>query len=220
MILRRKLQKLSLGNRRFLSNKMKIDVPYYKSVNETDCGPIVLKMVLEFFGEEYSFDEISKAERQIDTGLVWSVGIARAAKKLGFRTKMISQTNFRQEENDIEYYRKYASDNGMIVLKELADEIKKIGVEIEERNMSLDELLSYVAENSVPIVLVNWYVLAGKEGFSGHFLPITGYDEKYIYVHNPGLASAQDYLPLKRENFLKAWESKGTDKDVVIVFRK
>ena len=123
---------------------MKIDVPFYKSKKDTDCGPLALRMALAYLGERYTFKKIADKERQIDTGLVWSAGIARAAKILGFRTKLISTTNFSQEENDIDYYKKYSNDRAKIVLKELSDEIKKIGVEVEERDMSLKDLLNYV----------------------------------------------------------------------------
>lgn len=200
--------------------KMRIDVPFYKSEKDTDCGPLALRMALAYLGTRMSFDKISKEQKQLDTGLVWSVGIARAAKKLGFRTKFISTTNFNQDVDDIDYYKKYANDKGMIVLKELSDEIKYLGVESEERNLSIDELLSFVSKDSIPIVLVNWFVIANKVGFSGHFLPITGYDAENIYVHNPGIANAMAYLPIRRDIFLKAWESRGTDKDTIIIFRK
>src|SRR3989344_719127 len=153
---------------------MKIKVPFYKSKKDTDCGPLALRMALDYLGEKYTFKKIAKEEKQIDTGLVWSVGIARAAKVLGFPVKFISTTNFNPEENGIDYYKKYSHNKAKIVLKELSDEIKKIGIEVQERNISLEELLSYVSENSIPIVLVNWNVIAGKEGFNGHFLPITG----------------------------------------------
>ncbi len=199
---------------------MRIKVPFYKSKRETDCGPLALRMALAYLGERYAFKKIAKEERQIDTGLVWSVGIARASKVLGFPTKFISTTNFSPEESDIDYYKKYSHDKAKIVLKELSDDIRKIGVEVQERNLPLEELLSYVSENSIPIVLVNWDIIAGKEGFSGHFLPITGYDKENVYVHNPGLASAMPYLPIKRSIFLRAWESKGTDKDCVVISRK
>jgi len=199
---------------------MKLSVPFYKSKKDTDCGPLALRMALTYLGESHTFKKISQEERQIDTGLVWSVGIARASRILGFPTKFISTTNFSHEESDINYYKKYSHDKAKIILKELSEEVKKIGVEIQEKNMPLKELLSYVSENSIPIVLVNWYVIAGKDGFSGHFLSVTGYDRENVYVHNPGIASAMPYLPIKRDVFLRAWESKGTDKDTVVISRK
>ncbi len=199
---------------------MKLKVPFYKSKQDVDCGPVALRMVLAYFGKNHSLKKISKEEKQLDTGLVWSLGIVRAAKKLGFPVKLISTTNFSHKETDIDYYKKYVNNKGMLVLKELDEEIKKLGIETEERNMSLEELLSYVSNDSIPIVLINWYVIANKEGYNGHFVPITGYDDENVYIHNPGLANAQAYLPIKKSSFLKAWESKGTDKDTIIVYKK
>ena len=198
---------------------MKIDVPFHKSIKDTDCGPMVLKMALEYLGEKHSFEELSKLERQLDTGMVWSVGIVRATKKLGFNVKFISTTNFSYEE-DIDYYNKYANSKSMLVLKELQEEIKELGINVEEKDLQLSELLAYVSKDSVPIVLLNWYVIAGKEGYNGHFVPVVGYDQENVYIHNSGLANAQAYLPIKKELFLKAWESKGTDKDTIIISKK
>jgi hypothetical protein len=195
---------------------MKLSVPFYSSKKDTDCGPLALKMVLEYFGETHEFEELAKLEKQLETGLVWSVGIARAAKKLGFSVKLISTSNFSHEE-DIDYYKKYANDKGRLLLKEISKEIKELGVEVVEKDMTIEELLSKITKRSVPIVLINWYVISGKQGFSGHFVPITDYDEKYIYIHNPGLASPKAHMPIERNLFLKAWESKGTDKDTVII---
>ncbi len=182
---------------------MKLKVPFYKSQLETDCGPVVLKMVLEFLGEKHSIQELSKKEKQLDSGLVWSLGIARAAKLLGFPTKLISITNFSHEEN-IEFYEKYKGDKGMLLLEKLKKEVKEMNIEIKNKDLSLKELLSYVSENSVPIVLVNWYSIVNKKGFTGHFLPITGHDSDFVYVHNPGLANAMPYLPIKKSIFVKA----------------
>ena len=198
---------------------MKFDVPYFKSKTDTDCGPLALKMVMAYLGKNISVEEISKEEKQLKSGMVWASGIARASKIFGFNTKIISTSNFDLEDDDINYYNQHTDEKGKKILRELNKEIKKLGVEIIEKDISLEELLSYLTKDSIPIVLVNWFVLAGIEGYSGHFLPVTGYDSENIYVHNPGIASAKAYLPLKRELFLKAWESKGTDKEVIMVSR-
>ncbi|MFP4645638.1 MAG: peptidase C39 family protein [Candidatus Woesearchaeota archaeon] len=198
---------------------MKLDVPYHASKKDTDCGPLALKMVLEFFGEQHEFAELSHLERQLDTGLVWSAGIARAAIKLGFTSTFITKT-VQESIPDNEYYDTYALDDARAILQQLTFEIKKAGVEIRQLDLSLAELLGSVSEDSIPIVLVNWNVIRGKKGFSGHFLPITGYDEQQVYVHNPGLDMAASHLPIDKVLFLKAWETKGTDKDVVIIYRK
>lgn len=72
---------------------MKLKVPFYRSKKDADCGPLALKMALAYLGENHPFNKIAKLEKQLSTGLVWSAGIALAAKKLGFPVKFIS-TNF------------------------------------------------------------------------------------------------------------------------------
>lgn len=198
---------------------MKIKVPFYASKKDTDCGPMVLKMALAYLGEEHSFEELSKLELQIDTGLVWSLGIARAAKMLGFPTKIISKTNFSHDE-DIEFYKKFKGDKGMLILNKLKKEIKKLKIIVEEKDLSLNDLLSFVSKDSIPIVLVSWNVLKNKEGFQGHYLILTGYNKKNIYVHNPGIEKAAAYMPIEKELFKKMWEHKGTDKDTIIIYKK
>jgi hypothetical protein len=199
---------------------MKIEIPFIKSEKDNECGQRVLQMVLAHFGEEHSIEEVGKLERTLPSGLTWTAGIAVAAKKLGFPVKMISTTNFSHNDDEIEFYKKNSNDEGQRVLFELIEESKVLRVEIIERDMSIEELENLLSNDSIPIVLVNWFCLAEQEGYHGHFLVLSGFDEEYIYVHNPGIASAQAFLPIKKESFVKAWEYKGTDKDVVLVGRK
>ena len=85
------------------------------SEKNTDCGPVVLKMVLEYFGENHSIEEISRLEKRLESGLVWSSGIALASKKLGFPVRFASITNFIPE--DIEYYINYNQQQRVATIK-------------------------------------------------------------------------------------------------------
>lgn len=199
---------------------MKLDVSFYRAKNDKECGPTALKMVLSFFDEDYSIEELAKFERQLESGLVWTAGIVRASKKLGFPTKLVSTKNFNHEHDNIDYYKNYVGEEGVSILKNLLKEIKELDTEIEEKDLQLSELLDYITINSVPIVLIDWNILANKPDFSGHFVPLTGYDKENVYFHNPGIASAGPHIKIKKERFLKAWESKGTNKDTIIIFRK
>lgn len=197
---------------------MKLDIPFYKSEKDIECGPTVLKMVLEFLGKKVAFKKIAKLERQLETGTVWSIGIARAAKLLGLNSKLISQSNFTFDEK-LDYYEKHKGERGIIVLHEMLEEAKTLGIDIEEKNLSLEELLSFLSQDSIPIVLVDWNVLKGKPGYIGHFLVLAGYDSNNVYVHNPGIDRAAAFMPIQRDTFVKMWESKGTDKDAIVIYR-
>lgn len=195
---------------------MKLEVPFFRSETDADCGPLALKMVLAFFGRDVSFEEIARRERRLDSGMVWSLGIAVAARERGYKVEFYSSENFSLDDG-IDFYEKYADDRARLVLEGLKREAGRLG--ILKGDLSFDVLLEKVTAGSVPIVLINWFVLAGKDGFSGHFVPVTGYDEEFVYIHNPGLASPMAHMPVRRELFKRAWESKGTDKDCIIAFR-
>ena len=91
---------------------------------------------------------------------------------------------------------------------------------MEERSLSLEELLSKVSRNCIPIVLLDWSKIKGTLDFIGHFIPIIGYDEENVYVHNQGFHNTQAFLPIKRELFEEARKAKGTDEDITFIYRK
>ena len=132
---------------------MKIDVPFHKSEHDNEWGQRALQMVLDYFGEKHSFKELYDLQRALEHGMVWSLGITLASKELGFDVRFFSEENF-NEEDELDFYKKYADDKAMLLLKELKDKVLKMGVKLEEGKMSLDELLNFVTKDSVPIAIV------------------------------------------------------------------
>jgi len=194
---------------------MKLNIPFYKSEKDIECAQRCLQMVLKYFKEKHSIKELSKLTKQLPTGMTWTAGIARASKILGFNTKIISKTNFSHSENEIEYYKKHAKE--MDTLHALIKENKQLNIPSLEKNLSINQLTKLLTKNSIPIILINWNTLAKKENYQGHFVVFSGYDDENIYIHNPGITKAQAFMPIKKELFKKAWESKGTDKDIILI---
>jgi ATP-binding cassette subfamily B protein len=60
--------------------------PFYKQLNNMDCGPTCLKMVAKFYGKHYNTDSIRQTAGFNKEG-VSLLGISEAAEKLGFRTR-------------------------------------------------------------------------------------------------------------------------------------
>ncbi|MFH0711573.1 MAG: peptidase C39 family protein [archaeon] len=194
---------------------MKLNIPFRKSEIDTECAQRCLQMVLEYFEQKHSIKELSKLTKQLPSGMTWTAGIARASKILGFETKIISKTNFSHDENEIKYYKEHAKE--MKTLYNLIKKNKKLKISTEEENLSINQLIKLLTKNSIPIILINWNTLIQKENYQGHFVVLSGYDNKNIYIHNPGIAKAQPFMKIKKELFKKAWESKGTDKDIVLI---
>ncbi len=201
---------------------MKLNVPFYKQTSSLNCGPFALKMVLAYFGEDKDIGLLEKKMGMRDGKGISTIRIAITAASFGYRTDFYSKHVLFNEENlKQEFYKKY-SDMDLERSKKSVEDAKSAGVNIQEKTLSLEELLRFVTKDSIPIVLLDWnYVKGEKErGYQGHFVPIVGYDERNVYVHNHGLKNTQKFMPIQKEIFDEARKAEGTDEDIVIIYRK
>ena len=200
---------------------MRLKVPLYKQTTELNCGPTALKMILSYFGKDIDIKFLEEKTGIKKGKALYTIQIAIAAASLGHQADFYSKhILFNEEHLKLDYYKKY-SDMDLDLSKKLVEEAKRLGVNVQEKKLSLEEILKFVSENSVPIVLLDWNVVKGEKekGYQGHFVPIVGYDKKEIYVHNHGFKNPQKFMPISRDVLDKARKTKGTDEDVVITHR-
>ena len=195
---------------------MKLNVPFYAQESELSCGPTALKMVLSFFNKNYSM-KLLEEKTGIKKGKgILSIQIAIASSSLGFKTKFISKSLAFNEENlKLDYYKNYFDFSESS--EKLLEKAVSNNVQLLEKSISQNELLDYLTEKSIPIVLINWKKLANQDDYSGHFVPVVGYDSEYIYIHNPGPINPKAFLSVKKDVFEEARKSKGTDEDIIII---
>jgi hypothetical protein len=200
---------------------MKTNVPFYKQTKPLNCGPVSLKMAFSFFGKDMLLEEIEEKCRIKEGKAGSTVHLAICAVELGFKIKLFSKSLTPIMENlDLDYVKKNSEDNYIETVNKMIKELKDKNAELTEKSISPEELLSYVSETSVPIVLVDWNVIFPRYGgYYGHFVPLVGYDDENVYIHNPGLMDAAAFMKINKELFDKARKSKGTDEDVLIIFR-
>lgn len=202
---------------------MKLKVPFYKQTDKNDCGPTALEMVLEYLGEHHSREKLSKLVDSESGGATWTLSLAKVSRELGFRTEFYTTYLGMNPENyELEFYKKETDgqDLAMNKLEKLKIDAHKLDVLMEEKSLSNEEILSRINKNCLAIVLLDWSKIKGSENFQGHFVPIVGYDEKKIYVHNQGHSETKEYFEIDLEIFEKARKSKGTDEDIVFIYRK
>jgi len=198
-----------------------LEVPFYKQTTDLNCGPTALKMVFSYFGENYDIGLIEEKVGIKEGKVVSTIQLAIAVARLGFKTKFFSKQLFFDESyKDMDFYKKYSMMD-LELSKKLVEQAKTVGVDVHEKSISLDELISFVSQDSVPIVLLDWSMItkSGK-GYSGHFVPIVGFEDDDIYVHNQGFSNPIAFLKIRKDIFENARKSEGTDEDTVIVYRK
>ena len=201
---------------------MRLKIPFYKQTSSLNCGPIALRMILAYFGKDEGTD-VLKARTGIKEGKgISTIQIATAAASSGYRTDFYSKHILFNEENlKHEFYQKYR-DMDLEQSKKWVEDAKAAGVKIQERTLSLEGLLGFVTKDSVPIILLDWNIVKARKekGYQGHFVPIVGFDEQNVYIHNHGLNDTQEFMPVPKKIFDEARKTEGTDEDIVIVYRK
>lgn len=201
---------------------MKLKVPFFKQTTPLNCGPVALKMILAYFGENIELNILEEKTGIKEGKAIYTIQIATAAASLGYKTEFFSKHILFNEENlKQDFYKKY-SEMDLEQSKKWIKEAKKSGVDIQEKTLSLKKILTLIKKDSLPIVLLDWNIIKNRreKGYQGHFVPIVGYDTKNVYVHNHGLTETQGFLPIPIDIFDKARKAEGTDEDIIIIHKK
>ncbi|MFA4887621.1 MAG: peptidase C39 family protein [Candidatus Nanoarchaeia archaeon] len=198
---------------------MKLEVPFYQQRSALNCGPTALKMAFEYLGKDLPIELIEEKSRMNDGKGVSTLKLALAAIELGFKTTLYTKTlQFNEEHLKLEFYKNYG-DLDTLQCSLLIKETQEKGAHLEEKQLDLQTILNYLDENTIVIVLLDWsVVLHNKEkGYNGHFVPLVGYDEENIYVHNQGNLNPTPYLAIPTHIFEEARMAQGTDEDLLIL---
>ncbi|MBU3923304.1 MAG: peptidase C39 family protein [Nanoarchaeota archaeon] len=201
---------------------MKLNVPFYRQTGSQNCGPVALKMVLSYFGDSRNVEELEELSGAKDGKGVSTMQIAVAAGLLGYRVDLFSKYLLFNEDNlKHDYYKNY-SDMDVEQSKKWLEIARVAGVNVEEKVLSLEELLGFISERTIPIVLLDWNVAMGRKekGYQGHFVPVVGYDDRNVYIHNHGLSDTQEFMPIAKGVFDEARKADGTDEDIVFIYKK
>ena len=201
---------------------MLLKAPFYIQ-GKNECGPVSLQMVLEYLGTKKDKEYIKKLVNSESSGTTWTLGLAKTAAQLGFKVEFYSSIiGFNPKNYELEYYQKNTDGarNAETKINKLLEECRKFGFILEERSLTIQEILSKINENCLAIVCLDWSKIVNKDSYVGHFVPIIGYDEENVIVHNPGADNPKANLTIKKELFDIARKAKGTDEDIVFIYRK
>ncbi len=203
---------------------MKLDVPFYMQASQKDCGPTTLQMVLEYLSNTpYDREELQKLVDSERSGFTWTLGLAKATAQLGFPTEFYTTClGFNPRNYKLEFYRKEtdSASSSEQRLERLKREAVQYNVAMTERSLALEEILAKLSGDCVPILILDWSKIKGSGRFIGHFVPIVGYDDEHVYVHNQGLLKPGPFIAIKKDLFEAARKATGTDEDILFVHRK
>lgn len=76
-----------------------------------------------------------------------------------------------------------------LVQQEMLDELRQLPIRRINQRLSLGEMKEWLDRGAVPVILISSYRIY-KEKFP-HWVVVTGYDDRFVYVHDPYIDTDQ-----------------------------
>ncbi len=198
-----------------VSNAEQANVPFYRQSLDFTCGPASLLMAM------CSLDKQMIADRNLELRL-WResttifmtsghggcgpFGLALAAAKRGFAVQVyVNDTgtlfvdSVRNEEK---------KEVMRLVQEEFVEELAAHGVPVHYEPIELDAMREAFSAGAIPLVLISsWRIY--REKFP-HWVVVTGFDDKFIYVHDPFVDDEKEKsesdcvsMPIRQDEFAR-----------------
>lgn len=167
-----------------------VRVPYYQQTTDFTCGPACLMMAMK------ALDPTSPMERRLELRL-WReatsifmtsghggcgpYGLALAAHKRGFGVELFVKQRGGFLIDTVRHPDK--REVMRVVEHDFLDRIREAGLPLHQRAVSFREVQEQFEDGAIPLVLISsWRIY--QERFP-HWVVLTGFEERFIYVHDP-----------------------------------
>lgn len=171
-------------------------VPFYAQTLEFTCGPACLMMAMK------SLDTKTRLDRTLELRL-WReatsifmtsghggcspYGLALSARQRGFDVTLYVRND---PEMFVESVRNEEKREVIrIVQQDFIREIGRSDIKMRHRQLSGSEMEKAFRKGAIPIVLISSYRLTGDK--SPHWVVITGFDARFIYINEPYIDSEE-----------------------------
>jgi ribosomal-protein-alanine acetyltransferase len=165
-------------------------IPYYEQSLEFTCGPAALIMAMQALAPELSVSRKLELRLWRESTSVFMTsghggcgpyGLALSAFHRGFDVEIwvndegaLFVDSVRNEDKK-EVIR--------LTQEDFLEEILACGIPVNYSALALDRMESQFAADGVPVVLISSYRIYREK--SPHWVVVTGFDERFIYVHDP-----------------------------------
>ena len=207
---------------------MLLPLPYYRNDGDGyQCMQVAMKIVLKhFLKKDYSLADLDRITGRKEGGYnTFTQQIAPALYDLGLDVTYYTSGNPPEWLQGEDYIRAQWADEADKMLKVIdvqsmvAATRRLLDYAIWERkHLTIEEIEEALRQGHVPMALVDYHKIMPRYGrYKGHFIVLTGYDEKHITFHEPGPRYAAPNKKIEKGVFMTAWSAKGTDNDIIIV---
>lgn len=207
-------------------------VPYYEQTLEFTCGPAVLIMAMQ------ALDPGLHADRKLELRL-WResttvfmtaghggcgpYGLALAAWRRGFDVAVYVRDEGALFVDSVRSEEK--KEVIRLVQEDFLEELKASGVSLHYSVPGAAELQREFETGGIPLVLISSYRLY-REKFP-HWVVVTGFDERFVYVHDPYVDYEKDKaradclnMPILKRDFERMARYGKSGQRAVVILRK
>ncbi|MGB5438133.1 MAG: GNAT family N-acetyltransferase/peptidase C39 family protein [Gammaproteobacteria bacterium] len=165
-------------------------VPYYRQTLDFTCGPAALLMAMHALDDDIKLDRTLELRLWRESTTIFMTsghggcgpyGMALAAWKRGFQVDVYINDDSALFIDSVRSAEK--KEVMRLVQEDFAQELRQTDVGIHFRSLTLEAMKREVDDGGVIIVLISSYRIY-KEKFP-HWVVVNGFDERYIYVHDP-----------------------------------
>lgn len=167
-----------------------VRVPYYHQTLDFTCGPASLLMAMHSLDESIPFSRPQEIQLWRESTTVFMTsghggcgphGLAIAAWHRGFDVEVyLSEVGALFIDSVRSDEKKEVME---LVHEQFEREVIEAGIPVHYRQLTLEEMRRAIEQGAIPVVLISSYRIY-KEKFP-HWVVVTGFDDRYIYVHDP-----------------------------------
>jgi ribosomal protein S18 acetylase RimI-like enzyme len=180
-------------------------VPFYEQTLDFTCGPSTLMMAMHALDPSLTLDRTLELRiwREATTVFMTSghggcgpVGLALAARARGFRTEVFVNDRGVPLIDSVRSPEK--KEVMRLVHEDMLEEAARAGIPITYGTLGLDELEARFVAGAVPLVLISSYRIYAEK--FPHWVVVTGFDDGFVFVHDPFVDYEQGESPLDSMN--------------------
>lgn len=194
------------------------NVPFFSNTpDDTHCVQAAFRMVLKYFFSKKTFnwekmDQLTGKKKGLWT---WPMIGLMNLKKMGFDVLHFTLFDYEKfAKLGDAYLRELNNDNNVTKAQTEHSDLdyeRKNALDYSKSKIhkkilpTLEDVKDFLEKGYLLICNVNSKTLSQKEGYIGHSVVIFGYDEKNLYIHDPGLPPLKN-RKVSYQIFSKAWE--------------
>ncbi|WP_018174864.1 MULTISPECIES: GNAT family N-acetyltransferase/peptidase C39 family protein [unclassified Thioalkalivibrio] len=167
-----------------------VRAPYYAQTLEFTCGPAALMMAMRAVDPALKLDRRLELRLWRDATTIFMTsghggcgpyGLALAATHRGFEVELLVRDRGVAFGDSVRSAEK--KEVMQLVQEDMVEELEQLGVPVVHGPVNVSQLEARFGEGGVPVVLIS-SVRLYAERFP-HWVTVTGFDERFVYVHDP-----------------------------------